>query len=150
MKVILLQDVKNLGVKDNIVEVNDGYARNYLIPKGLVVQADADNINTIKTKKKALEKKKKKELEKAQKEAEALNGETIIIPAKAGENGKLFGSITVMDVADGIKKKTNIAVDKKKISVKEQIKSLSTYEVEIKLYKGVTAIMFVTVIDGLS
>lgn len=145
MKVILLQDVKSLGKKDDIVNVSDGYARNFLFPKKLAVEATVGKLNEISDKKSSLENKKKKELEQAKALAEKLNKVEIVIKTKAGVNGKLFGSITAKDIADLLNQKHKIEVDKKKIVLDDAIKSLGTYEVEIKVYPEVTAKVKVTV-----
>lgn len=139
MKVVLLQDVKALGKKDDIVNVSDGYARNFLFPKKLAVEATAGKLNEITDKKSSLENKKKKELEKAKALAERLNKIEIVIKTKAGVNGKLFGSITAKDIAEIIKEKHNIEIDKKKIILDDAIKSLGTQEIEIKVYPEVSA-----------
>jgi len=145
MKVVLLQDVKSLGKKDDIVNVSDGYARNFLFPKKLAVEATVGKLNEISDKKSSLENKKKKELEQAKALAEKLNKVEIVIKTKAGVNGKLFGSITAKDIADLLNQKHKIEVDKKKIVLDDAIKSLGTYEVEIKVYPEVTAKVKVTV-----
>mgnify|MGYP001295615892 CR=1 FL=1 len=145
MKVVLLQDVKALGKKDDIVNVSDGYARNFLFPKKLAVEATAGKLSEIADKKSSLENKKRKELEQAKALAEKLNKVEIVIKTKAGVNGKLFGSITAKDIADLLKQKHKIEVDKKKIVLDDAIKSLGSYEVEIKVYPEVTAKVKVTV-----
>lgn len=145
MKVILKQDVNKLGKKEDLVEVNDGYARNYLIPKGLAVEANATNLNIMKSKKKAEKLKKEKELENARQLASRLEGSTVTIKTKAGENGKLFGSITSMDISDSINKAIGVNIDKKKINIPEPIKTLGTSEVEVRLYQGVQAKVLVKV-----
>ena len=133
MKVILTQDVKNLGQKGSIIEVKDGYARNYLLPKGLAEEATESNLNIIKGQKEAEKIKKEKELEKARSMAKIVNNTVVEIKAKAGENGKLFGSITSMDIAENLRKNFNLDIDKKKINLTEPIKSLGAYETEVKL-----------------
>ncbi|SHJ13273.1 50S ribosomal protein L9 [Lutispora thermophila] len=145
MKVVLLQDVKALGKKDDIVNVSDGYARNFLFPKKLAVEATAGKLNEINDKKSSLENKKRKELEEAKKLAERLNNIEIVIKTKAGVNGKLFGSITAKDIADLIKENHKIEIDKKKIVLEDAIKSLGTHEIEIKVYPEVVAKVKVTV-----
>jgi len=147
MKVILLEDVKNLGEKNSIKEVKDGYARNYLLPKGLAVEATKSNISMINSKKEAEKIKKDKELENAQTLVDKLNNAAVEIKAKAGENGKLFGSITTMDIAETLKKDLGIEIDKKKISMPEAIKNLGNYEVEIKLYPGISSIVKVNIVE---
>ncbi|ABN53459.1 MAG TPA: 50S ribosomal protein L9 [Hungateiclostridium thermocellum] len=139
MKVILKEDVKGLGKKESLVEVSDGYARNFLIPKGLAVEATAANINIMQTKKEAEKNRKERELAQAKELAEKLKGIVVTLKAKAGENGKLFGSMTSKDVSDYLKKQHNLDIDKKKISLPESMKSLGTYEAEVKLYPGVSA-----------
>jgi len=145
VKVVLLQDVKALGKKDDIVNVSDGYARNFLFPKKLAVEATAGKLNEINDKKSSLENKKRKELEEAKKLAERLNNIEIVIKTKAGVNGKLFGSITAKDIADLIKENHKIEIDKKKIVLEDAIKSLGTHEIEIKVYPEVVAKVKVTV-----
>lgn len=139
MKVILKQDVKGLGKKESMVEVSDGYARNFLIPRGVAVEASATNINVMNSKREAEKTKKSKELEKAKALAEKLKDITVVIKGKAGESGKLFGSITNKDVSDKLKKDYNIDIDKKKIVLTDTLKSLGTTEVEVKLYPEVSA-----------
>lgn len=139
MKVILKQDVKNLGKKDQLVETSDGYARNYLIPRGLAEEATAANINIMNMKKEAEKIKKDKEFAQAKKLAEKLKEITLVIKAKSGENGKLFGSITSKDISDKLKQDFNLDIDKKKINLPEALKSLGTTEVEIRLYPQVTS-----------
>lgn len=145
MKVILKEDVKSLGKKEDLVDVNDGYARNYLIPKGLAVEASSANLNIMKTKKDAEKSKKDRELAQAKELAEKLNKTTVVVKAKAGDNGKLFGSITNKDISDSLKKDHKIDVDKKKISMDDAIKSLGKYTVEVKLYPGVSAKLAVSI-----
>lgn len=137
MKVILTQDVKSLGKKDQVVDVNDGYARNFLIPKGLAVEATAAALNEIRIRQGAEKHKKEQELAEAQELKKKLAGITVTIRSRAGVNGKLFGSITSMDIAEQIKKDFNISIDKKMINLPEAIKTLGTTEVEVRLYPGV-------------
>ncbi|NLG89703.1 MAG: 50S ribosomal protein L9 [Clostridiaceae bacterium] len=147
MKVILKQDVKNLGKANTLVNVNDGYARNYLIPRGLAVIADNAAINEMKMRKDAENTKRERELANAKETAEKLNGKTIVFRSKAGENGKLFGSITGKDIADKLEKELSINIDKRKINLPEAIRTLGLHEVEIKLYQGVSSVINVNVID---
>jgi large subunit ribosomal protein L9 len=147
MKVILRKDVKGLGKTDDLVEVSDGYARNYLLPKGLAVEANAANISLMNAKKKSEEMKNERELEKARKLAERIREVELVISARAGENGKLFGAITGKDIAEKLKSKFNIDVDKKKINLPEAIKSLGTYEVEIKLLSNIHPKLKVNVVE---
>ncbi|AZT89946.1 50S ribosomal protein L9 [Caldicellulosiruptor changbaiensis] len=139
MKVVLLQDVKGLGKKDSIVEVNDGYARNYLIPRKLAAPLTEGLEKHIKEKKEAEQKKKEKELMLAKELADKLEKNYVIIKAKAGENGKLFGSITNKEIADEIKRQLGIDIDKKKVDLEDPIKQIGSYEVSIRLYQGVLA-----------
>jgi len=139
MKVILKQDVKGLGKKDEMHEVSDGYARNFLLPKGLAVEANAANINEMNTKKEAEKARKQKELAKAKELAKEIGSITVVIKAKAGENGKLFGSITSKEIADKLKSDHNIEVDKRKIQLPDALKSLGTFELDVKLYPEVSS-----------
>lgn len=139
MKVILKQDVKGLGKKDDLVNVNDGYARNFLLPRNLALEATKSNINVMNTKKEAEKTKKERELAQAKVLAKKLGELTIIIKTKAGENGKLFGSITSMDIADKLKSDFNLEIDKKKINLQEPLKTLGSSEVEVKVYPEVSA-----------
>ncbi len=145
MQVILLQDVKNVGKKDTTVKVNDGYARNFLIPKGFAVEATATSLNDMKEKNKAAANKKQRELEQAKSLADKLDKISLTFKIKAGENGKLFGSVTAKDISDALKKENKIDVDKKKILLPDPIKALGKIEVEIKVHVGVTAKITVTV-----
>jgi large subunit ribosomal protein L9 len=139
MKVILKQDVKGLGKKENLVDVSDGYARNFLFPKGLAVEATATNINVMKTRNDAEKSKKERELAHARELAAKIKEITVEIRTKAGENGKLFGSITSKDIADKLKADFGLDIDKKKIVMNDAIKSLGTTEVDVKLYPEVSA-----------
>ena len=139
MKVILKQDIKGLGKKESMVEVSDGYARNYLLPKGLAVEANISNINVMNTKKQAEKMKKDKELANAKELAAKIKEITVVIKAKAGENGKLFGSITSKDIADKLKNDFGIDLDKRKLVMPEPLKGLGTYEIEAKLYPEVSS-----------
>lgn len=147
MKVILMQDVKNLGKKNSLVNVSDGYARNYLIPKGLAKEATPSAINEMKMREKAEIAKKENELANARKLAGRLNGATVTFAAKAGDNGKLFGSITAMDIAEKIEKEFNIQMDKRKIILPDAIKALGVYDIELKLHSGVSAVVKIQVIN---
>jgi len=145
MKVILKQDVKGLGKKESLVEVNDGYARNFLFPRGLAVEATANNINIMKTRNEAEKARKAKELASARELAARINELTLVIRTKSGENGKLFGSITGKDIADKLKSDFGIDIDKKKIVLQEPIKTLGTTAVDVKLYPEVSARLTVKV-----
>lgn len=145
MKVILLQDVKNVGKKGDVVNSSDGYARNYLFPRKLAEEATDSNLHVLNAKKETERRKKLAEIEAAQKLAEELKGKEIKIEAKSGDNGKLFGAITSKDVAELIKKQYKIEVDKKKV-VMDTIKLAGTYDVEIKLYPEVSTKMTVIIV----
>jgi large subunit ribosomal protein L9 len=122
-----------------MVEASDGYARNYLIPRGLAVEANATNLNVMNTKKEAEKSKGERELAHARELAAKLKEITLTIKAKAGENGKLFGAITSKEISEKLKSIHNIEIDKKKINLPEAVKTLGTVEVEIKLYPSVNA-----------
>ena len=145
MKVILLQDIKNVGKKDEIINRSDGYARNYLFPKKLAVEATKDNLNQLKARQDTAKRKKEQEKEEAKQLAEKLKKITLSIQVKAGENGKIFGGVTAKEIAENLKEQQNIEIDKKKIIVKETIKALGNYSVEIKLYEGISANLAVSV-----
>jgi large subunit ribosomal protein L9 len=139
MKVILKQDVKGLGKKEDIVDVSSGYARNFLFPRGLADEANAGNINMAQTKKEAERSRNDRELAKARELALKLNDTVVVIRTKSGEKGKLFGSITNKDISEVLKKDFNIDIDKKKIVLPGPFKSLGTYEAEVRLYPEVNA-----------
>jgi large subunit ribosomal protein L9 len=144
MKLILKQDVKGLGKKGEMVNASDGYARNYLLPRGLAMEVNAQALNELKNKELAEKHKKEVELKAAQEAAEKLDGKTVRISAKAGQNGKLFGSVTSKEIAEAIKNDFGIEADKRKITV-EDIKNYGTYEAEVKMMSGITAKIFVLV-----
>ena len=137
MKVILLQDVKKMGKKGDVIEASDGYARNYLFPRKLAEEATANALHVVNAKKENERRKKLAELEAAQKLAAELKGKEVTVKAKAGESGRLFGAITNKDIAEVINTTFKLSVDKKKV-VMETIKSAGTYDVEIKLYPEVS------------
>ena len=137
MKVILKENVKSIGKKDEIVNVSDGYARNYLFAKNLAVEATAGNLAKLQTKKDSEQYKKNIEKEEAQKLADKLSKIKLEFKVKAGENGKIFGGISTKEIAEKLEKEYQIKVDKKKIMLKEAIKVLGITNVEIKLYEGV-------------
>lgn len=139
MKVILLQDVKSLGKKGELVNASDGYARNFLFPRGLAKEANAQAMNEFKNAEQSKQYKIDTAIAAAQKAKEELEGSKFVIKAKAGDNGKLFGSITAKDIAAEVKNRKHVDVDKRKVTLKEDIKNLGDYEVEIKLYSGITA-----------
>lgn len=139
MKVILKQDVKGLGKKEQMVEASDGYARNFLFPRGLAVEANATNLNIMKTKKEAEAQKKEREIAQAKELAKKIKDVTLALKVKAGDNGKLFGSITSKDVAEAMKTQQKIEIDKKKIVMPDALKSVGTFEVEVKLYPEISS-----------
>ncbi|AWK50263.1 50S ribosomal protein L9 [Clostridium beijerinckii] len=145
MKVILLQDVKKIGKKGDVIEASDGYARNFLFPRKLAQEANDSNMHILNNKKENERKQKLAELEAAQKLAGELKGKEITIKAKAGESGKLFGAITSKDVAELIKAQYKIEIDKKKI-VMDTIKLAGGYEIEVKLYPEVSTKMKVIIV----
>ena len=146
MKVILTEDVKGQGKKGQLIEVSDGYARNCLFPKKLAIAANAESINIVKTKQAAEVARKAKELKEANELADKLKNVSLTIKIKAGENGKLFGAISNKDIAQELKKQQGFDIDKKKIILTDNIKSVGTFEVSVKLYSEVTAKFNVVVI----
>ena len=147
MKVILLQDVKKLGKKDDVIEVKDGYARNSLIPQGLAMEATNTTINQRNLKIQAEKRRKQEELEMAQEDAKRINDKKVVVSVKVGEGGRVFGSVTSKDIAEQIQGQLNYKVDRKKINLVEPIKALGTYHVEIKIHPKVTATVAVSVTE---
>lgn len=137
MKVILLQDIKGVGKKDQIINANDGYARNYLFPKKLAVEATTGNLGNLKAKQESNQYRKDIQKEEAIKLADKIKDITLTIKVKAGENGKIFGGVTAKEIAENLKTQYAIDVDKKKINLSETIKVIGTRTVDIKLYEGV-------------
>ncbi len=148
MKVILLSDIKGVGKKDQIINASDGYARNFLFPKKLAVEANAENMNKLKAKQDSNQYKKNVEKEEAIKIAEKLKGILLKISVKAGENGKIFGSITSKEIADNLKEQYKIEIDKKKIELKEPIKTVGSFVVSIRLYEGIIGNLKVQIITA--
>ena len=144
MKVVLKQDVKGLGKKGELVNTSDGYARNFLFPRNLASEANAQAMSELKNKENSEKYKIKVEKEKALSDKEKINGKTIKFTATAGQNGRLFGSVTTKEIAEKIKKEFGVDVDKKKISV-DDIKAFGTYKADVKFNQGVTAEIFVFV-----
>lgn len=147
MKVILKADIKGVGKKDQVINASDGYARNFLLPKNLAVEANNDNMIKLKSKQDANAYKKSQEKEEAKKIAEKLSKIQLKIPVKAGENGKVFGGVSSKEIAEHLKANYKIEVDKKKIDLKETIKTLGVRTVTIKLYEGVTGTLKIDVIS---
>ena len=138
MKLILLEDVKGVGKKGDIVNKNDGYAINFLIPKKLAVEATNANLNDLELKKKSEAKRKKEELEEAQRLGAELNDKVVKVKVKDGENGKVFGSVTNKEIASALLEQTGIDIDKKKISFDDPIKMVGRRIVKVKLHPQVT------------
>ena len=145
MKVILNADVKGQGKKGQIINVSDGYARNFLFPKKLAKEATADNLNVAKLQEEANLAKIEREKEEARALAEKLKQIKVELPAKAGANGRLFGSITASDIAQALSKQHKIEIDRHKIVLSENIKQFGTYEVKVKLYNEISGKISVVV-----
>mgnify|MGYP004731011023 FL=1 len=148
MKVILLQDIRGKGKKGQMIEASDGYARNYLLPRKMAVEATADNVNTMKMNDKAKAEQMAREKAQAQEIAEKLKDITVEIKAKSGNGGRLFGSITSQEIADALKKQANISIDKKKIVQDEPIKSFGDFSLKAKLGYEITATISVHVSEA--
>lgn len=146
MKVILTQDIKSVGKKGQIIDASDGYARNYLLPKKMAVIADATNLNELKTKQDANKYKHDMTMANAKELSEKMKNFELVFKIKAGENGKIFGSITSKDIATELAKKYFVEVDKKKVCLDDAIKTLGVYNIEIKLFEGITGVLKVNVI----
>ena len=147
MKVILQQDVKNLGKKGDLVNASDGYARNFLFPKGLAIEANSSAMNDFNNKEASKKFHKAEEIKAAQADAAKLDGKTFKLTAKAGANGKLFGSVTSKDVSKKIKDELGIDIDKRKI-VMPDVKAFGTVQAEIKVYQGISAKVVVQVSEA--
>lgn len=145
MKVILLQDVKALGKKGEVVNVNDGYARNFILPKKLGVEANGKNLNDLKLQKNNEAKVAQEHLDAAKKLAEELKAGKVVLTMKVGEGGRTFGSVSSKEIAEAVKEQMHLDIDKKKIQLKEQIKTLGTHIVSVKLHLEVTAELNVSV-----
>jgi large subunit ribosomal protein L9 len=139
MKVILLKDVKGLGKEGDLVNSKDGYARNFLFPKNLAVEANEENLKKWEERKKDEAKKIQQEIEAANEMKERLENLTVTLKVKTGSQGRLFGSITALDIANNLKEQHGIDIDKRKIELKENIKSLGEFEAEVKLYQDIVA-----------
>ena len=146
MKVILKQDIKGVGKKDQVINASDGYARNYLFPKKLAVEANNENMLKLKAKQNSNEYKKNVEKEEATKIANKIKEITLTLKVKAGENGKIFGGVTSKEIAENLKTQYNIEIDKKKINLSETIKNLGTVIVDVKLYEGIIGKLKVQII----
>jgi len=148
MKVILLAEVKNLGKKGTVVEVADGYARNYLIPRGLAREASPAGLRALEEEQQRVSRRAARELAEAQRLGERMQGLVVTIPARAGEEGRLFGSVTTRDVAGAITRALGIEMDRRKVELREPIKALGDYPVTIKLHPGVSATVTARVVPG--
>ena len=147
MKVVLLKDVKGQGKKDQIINVSDGYARNFLFPRGLAAEADAKLMNDNNNREAAQAHRVEEETAAAKATAEKLDASNIIIRSGAGADGRLYGSVTAMDVAAALKDQLGVEVDKRKIVIPEPIKAHGKYELEVKLYAGITGKINLIVAD---
>ncbi len=145
MKIVLKQDVKSIGKKDGVYEVSDGYARNFLFPRNLAVPADAAALNVVQTKAAAQQHHAEEELAAAKDLASKLSGRTVTLKARAGQGGRLFGSITSKDIATAVSKELGETVDKRKIVLDSEIKNFGSYPIEVKIYPKVTAKLTVRV-----
>ena len=147
MKVVLLQDVKAQGKKNDIVEVSEGYARNFLFPKKLAIPADAKAINDIKNKKSSEAHKIEVERAKAKELADKLNETTVKISAEAGKDGKFYGAITSKDIAEALKAQFGYEVDKRKVVLDSPIKAFGSYKIDVKLYQDISGKITVSVVE---
>jgi len=148
MKVLLREDVKGQGKKGEIINVSDGYARNFLFPRNWAVIADAKAVNEVKTKKEAELHKIETEKQNAKNLSEKLSQITLKLSATSAPDGKLYGSITAANIAEGLKKQENMDIDKRKINLDEHIKAFGTYVIEVKVYPELTAKLTVVVTDN--
>ena len=146
MKVILLDNIKGVGKKDEIINASDGYARNYLFPKKLAIEATKENLGKLESKNEANKFKKQNEKNDAIEVANKLKELVLTIKVKAGENGKIFGGVTSKEISENLKEQYIIEIDKKKIEVKETIKNIGRFTINIKLYEGVNAKLTVNII----
>lgn len=148
MKIILLQDEKKLGKKGDIIEASEGYARNYIIPKKIGVEATPKNMNDLKLKKANEERIAQEQLDAARALAASLEEKTVVLKIKTGEGGKVFGSVSSKEIAAAVKEQYGIEFDKKKIQLAENLKSCGSYEVNIKLHPQVTGKLIVKVTEA--
>lgn len=137
MKVILLENVKGVGKKDEIINANDGYALNFLFPKNLAIEANSTNLSKLKSKQDSASFKKSEEKKNAEEMKEKLSKIVLKINVKAGENGKIFGGVTAKEISEQLKKQYNYNIDKKKIDIKETIKTIGMFTIDLKLFEGV-------------
>ena len=147
MKVILKADIKGVGKKNEVINASDGYARNFLFPKNLAVEANAENMSKLQAQKDSTQFRKDTEKEDAKKVAEKLTKIMVKVEVKAGENGKIFGGVSAKDIAENLEKQHKIKIDKKKVDLKETIKTLGVHLVDVKLYEGVSGKIKVDVVS---
>lgn len=147
MKVILLDNIKGVGKKDEIINASDGYARNFLFPKKIAVEANSENMSKLKSKQESNQFRKSQEKQAAEELKNKLSKILLKIKVRAGENGKIFGGVTAKEISENLKKQYNIDVDKKKIILSDTIKTLGVFMVEAKLYEGVVGTIKVDVIS---
>ena len=147
MEVILLEDVKSLGKKGELVKVNDGYARNFILPKNLGVEATPKNLNELKIQKKKEEKEAEEILNEAKEYAKKIEAKPVKLTMKIGEGGRTFGAVSSKEIATGAKQQLGLDIDKKKMKLEESIKTLGTYDIPVKLHKEVTATLKVIVTE---
>lgn len=147
MKVILLQDIKGVGKKDQIINASDGYARNFLFPKKMAVEATSGNLTNLKSKQSSEKHRKDLEKEAAVEISNKMKNITLKIEVKAGDNGKVFGGVTAKEISESLEKDHKIKIDKKKINLKDTIKTIGVTNVEIKLYEGVVGVIKVQTIS---
>lgn len=148
MKVILQQEVKKIGKKGAIIEVSDGYARNYLLPQKLAIEATPANINSINQQTAAQQHKQQRANDEARVLASQLSKVSVKIPVKTGEGGKVFGSVTAKDIADALQTQYNIEIDKRKIELKDALKSLGSYSVVVRVHPEITGQIEVHIVQG--
>ncbi|MCI8587322.1 MAG: 50S ribosomal protein L9 [Clostridia bacterium] len=147
MKVILKQDIKGVGRKNEVINASDGYARNFLFPKNLAIEANAENMNKLNSQNEAKQYQKGVEREQAKEIAKMLETITLQIKVQAGENGKIFGSVSAKEITENLENQYKIKIDKKKIDLKEAIKTVGVTTVSVKLYEGVTGKIKIEVIS---
>lgn len=145
MRVILLEDVEGLGTKGDLVEVADGYGRNYLVPRGLAEEATKGNIKSLEQRRQALLRRAEQERAAAQAQAERIAAATVTVLARAGEKGRLFGSVTTADIAEAVQEQLGIEIDRRRVQLDEPIRAIGSYEVPVKLHQDVTATIRLTV-----
>ena len=147
MKVILLENIKGVGKKDEVINASDGYARNFLFPKKLAVEANVENMSKLKNKQDSAQHKRDVEKEKAEEIAKKFKDIIVKIKVKAGDNGRIFGGVTSKEISECLKEQFKLDVDKKKIVLNETIKNLGTFNVSVKLFEGVVGNLKVSVIE---